>query len=255
MSSGPPHPHYTVLSDPSRLATTAAQRVAAAVAKAVRERGRCRMALAGGRTPGLLFRALRSGPFQELLDWSAVEIFWVDERCVPPDHPDSNYALAERELLRYVRVRRTHRIKGELRDPKLAAADYAAVLQAAFADVPLGARRLDLVLLGMGADGHVASLFPGHDLDIWAHADVVPVEQPPAALHHRVTLTPRLLNDCAQCLFVVAGSAKRAAIRSLLADPTPRASLPATLIRPMCGTVEWLLDRAAFPPSAPPKHD
>jgi 6-phosphogluconolactonase len=215
------------------------------VGDALDARGRCTLALPGGATPVAVFRRLAGPALRRQVNWSGVEIVWVDERCVPPDHPDSNYGLAERELLGHLPGVRAHRIRGELPDAAAAAQDYEGVVAEVCAPRQ-GTPRLDVVWLGMGGDGHVASLFPGQASAQWEAADVVPVAPPPAAPHPRVSMTPRLLNDCGVYLCVVAGRAKRGALASLLDDPTPRASHPATLIRPR-GSVEWLVDREAAP--------
>jgi 6-phosphogluconolactonase len=190
------------------------------------------------------------------VDWTAVQVFWGDERCVPPDHPDSNYRMARETLLDHVPLPagNVHRIRGEL-PPTQAAAEYERELHAFFSLPPLGAatRReapmasFDLVLLGMGSDGHTASLYPGtlaiHETERWVTAHRV--EKLDA---WRITLTPPALNAAAQVTFVVSGTPcgrKAEALRQVLAGPYRPQELPAQVIRPAPGRLCWLVDREA----------
>jgi 6-phosphogluconolactonase len=214
------------------------------------ERGRFTLALSGGSTPRRLYQLLAEAD----LDWSRVEVFFGDERCVPPDHADSNYRMAREALLDPARVpeHRVHRMRGEL-EPAAAAAAYEDELRAVLAPPPGVAPSIDLVLLGLGDDGHTASLFPGTaalDEDRrWVVANRVPQLDA-----WRLTMTYPLLNAASAVAFLVAGSSKREAVERILApDPDDgahgdaRELLPAARVRPASGRLIWMLDAAAAP--------
>ncbi len=213
---------------------------------AVAARGRAAVALAGGRTPREAYARLAEPPCREAVDWSRLEIFWGDERCVPPDHPDSNFRMAREVLLSRVPVplANIHRLRGELEDPETAAREYEAVLRTTLR--PLGDRppRLDLVLLGLGPDGHTASLFPGTAVLREARSWVRPawVEQLQA---WRLTLTLPVINAARHVLFLVTGADKAPVVQAVLEGPRDPGRLPAQLVAPTEGRVEWLLDREA----------
>jgi 6-phosphogluconolactonase len=227
------------------LAEQAAERFVEAQANALEESGRCSVALSGGATPQGLYARLASEPFRSRVDWGRVRVFWGDERCVPPDHPDSNYRLAQELLLSRVPVRpeNIYRMPGEAADQDLAAAEYAGELQTAFGLKRGEHPRFDLILLGMGADGHTASLFPHSPAlrEVTRLAVAVYVE---AVRGYRLTLTLPVLNNAARVLFLVSGSDKAGRLRSVLTGkPSPDA--PASLVRPERGTLHWIVDRAA----------
>ncbi len=227
------------------LAEQAAERFAEAATKAVDESGRFSVALSGGATPRGLFARLATEPFRSRVDWGRVRVFWGDERCAPPDHPDSNYRLAQELLLSRVPVpaESIYRMRGEAVDQDLAAAEYAGELQTAFG-LKRGERpRFDLILLGMGADGHTASLFPHSPAlrEVTRLAVAVYVE---AVKGYRLTLTLPVLNNAARIFFLVSGSDKAGRLRTVLTGkPSPDA--PASLVRPERGTLHWIVDRAA----------
>ena len=208
----------------------AAQAAGELLAQAARTGGH--VALSGGKTPELAYRtAARLEP-----DWSGVELWWGDERCVPPDDDRSNYLLAKRALLGHVRTppREVHRVRGEL-EPEQAAAEYDAALPGV---------RLALNLLGIGPDGHTASLFPcapglGEEQRLAIAAE--PGLDPKVA---RVTMTPPMLRNADLVLFLVAGEAKAEAAARAFAGPESRAT-PASMIRSVGGRTVAILDRAA----------
>jgi len=211
----------------------AAVEVERIAADSVRARGTFHLALAGGRTPVPLYRRLA---VSTVLDWSAIHLFWSDERCVAPTAPESNY-LAATALLRHVPIppERVHRIRGEL-DPLTAADAYEITLRRV-----LGANgRLDLILLGLGADGHTASLFPRHQALTEAERWFVPVHAP-AEPPWRVTMTLPMINATRDVLFLISGPAKAPAVRAVEAGEP----LPASLVRPMSGHVTFLVDAEA----------
>jgi 6-phosphogluconolactonase len=215
--------------------------VIATLAAAVRRRGRARWVLAGGTTPNALYRRL-AACHAAALDWGSVDFYWGDERCVPPDDSQSNFAGAAAALLRPLGVgaAAVHRIGGEL-EAEAAAAAYDATVCRALASGPW-----DLVLLGVGADGHTASLFPpwppagGMAQDAagpWAVTATAPV-----APRERVTLTLGALCRTRRVLFLATGAAKAGAVGRVLAGDL---ALPATHVRPAAGRVTWCLDCAA----------
>jgi 6-phosphogluconolactonase len=226
------------------VARAAAQRFVELARGAVEAAGRFSVALAGGSTPKRTYQLLASDEFKSQVEWSKVHFFFGDERCVPPDHADSNYRMADEALLARVAVpaRNVHRITGE-GDAVANARLYEDELQTFFAGEAWP--RFNLVLLGMGDDGHTASLFPEtpalHEQSAWALA--VWVEKFNA---YRITLSARAINHAAHIVFLVTGAGKSERLSEVIHGRAPGASsLPAQLIHPEDGTLEWLLDRAA----------
>ncbi len=243
-------PELEVLPDADLLADAAAHRFVLAANAAFRSRGEFIVALAGGHTPRRVYARLATEPFASGLDWSRVHIVWGDERCVPPDHAASNYRMARETLLDHVSVPEAniHRIRGE-DDPAEAAAAYERVLRTVLR-TPNGpprtapASRLDLVLLGLGNDGHIASLFPGA-ATLQPNAQWVAADYVQAASMWRVTLTALVINAAAEIAFVISGAEKAAIVGKVLAGPSQPLQLPAQLIVPTDGRVLWLLDAPA----------
>lgn len=229
------------------LARAAAEEVTRAAEAAVREHGRFTIALSGGGTPKPLHRLLADPdePFRARLPWERIHFFWGDERHVPPDHADSNYRMARETLLddAPVPAGNVHRMRAE-EPAAAAAAAYERELRDFFAPPPGELPRFDLLLMGLGPDGHTASIFPGtpviHETERWVAA-------PWVEAHHtfRITLTPPVLNAAARVLFLVSGAEKAAAVRDTLEGPRDVDRHPAQVIAPARGTVLWLLDRAA----------
>jgi len=238
-----------VLPDAAALADAAARHVVESAQAAIQARGAFSIALSGGSTPRELHRRLASPPLLEQTDWSHVHVFFGDERCVPPDHADSNYRMAYETLLSRVPVpeAQIHRMKGELQ-PAEAASDYEQQLHAFFGNEP---PRLDLILLGMGDNGHTASLFPGltavHEQQRWVVAEYVG-----EVSMWRITLTPYVINLGREALFLVSGSGKAAMLRSVLEGPFAPDERPAQIVRPSPGEVMWLVDAAAAADLSPP---
>jgi 6-phosphogluconolactonase len=242
-----------VYPDAERVANAAAGHFVTLAREAIADRRRFAVALAGGSTPKAAYSLLAKDEFATRVDWSQVHVFWGDERCVPPDHADSNYRMAREALIDRVPlpVGNVHRIQGEL-EPSQGAADYEQTLRL-FLHSPSGVRgaeasvlppRLDLILLGMGDDGHTASLFPGtravHEQTHWVLAHYV--EKLEA---WRVTLTPAVINAAANVTFVVTGSAKAERLRQVLTGPYQPDVLPAQIVNPVRGRLRWLVDAAA----------
>lgn len=239
-----PAPAVTVVADAEALARATAERFAAAAREAVARQGAFRVALAGGSTPARAFALLAEWP-RDQVPWRAVHVFWGDERPVPPDHPDSNYRLAEQTLLARVPVpaAQIHRMHGEAQDLDAAAADYAVDLADAFG-IPTAEEppRFDLILLGMGPEGHTASLFPDSPVlgsRAWVAAPFVP-----ALGMRRLTLTPWVINAARRVLFSVGGVNKAAALGAVLTGQPHPERFPAQAIAPAPGSAEWLVEAA-----------
>lgn len=202
------------------------------------------VALSGGSTPGRLYALLAASPFREQIPWESVHIFWGDERCVPPEDPGSNYRLACEALLDHVPLpeRNIHRVRGEW-EPEVAAQAYTKDLRGFFqASWPV----FNLVLLGMGSDGHTASLFPGSDALREGTRPAVGVianyQDRPA---RRVTLTAPAINAAQEVIFLVSGADKAETLQAVLEGPYQPYNLPAQLVQPTQGQLLWLVDNAA----------
>ena len=235
-----------ILPDPEAVAHEAARRFVVLSRHAAGSRGRFSVVLSGGSTPGSLYRLLAEEPFRSQIPWEDVYLFWGDERCVPPGDPGSNYYLAHETLISRVPVPpgNIHRVRGEL-EPARAVRAYTRELEDFFCVPPRGLHaRFDLVLLGLGQDGHTASLFPASPLlaeteRLVAAATAVYQDRPA----ERVTLTLPAINSARQILFLVTGSAKAGVVQSIVEGTAQR--LPAQRIRPAAGQLAWLLDAAA----------
>jgi 6-phosphogluconolactonase len=230
-----------VVADEIALAREVADRFVTQASEAIAARGRFDVALAGGSTPKAAYALLASAEYRERVDWTHVRFYFSDERCVPPDDAESNYRMAREAMLAPLEIpdARVLRMHGE-DAPERAAANYAAILRELGGEVPV----LDLVMLGMGPDGHTASLFPGTDpfLD-----DALLVRAPLVEKFgtHRLTFTPRTINAARDVQIATAGTAKTAALataRSGAYDPT---QTPIQSVAPTDGRLTWLVDRAA----------
>ncbi len=237
-------PDVRVFPDLDALSEAAAVLFVDACAQAIRARGRALVALSGGNTPAKLYGLLAQAPYLQQLDWAHVYVFWGDERCVPPDDPESNYRQAHDALLSRVPIppANVYRIRGE-EQPQDAAGEYARELEA-FAAPPRTWPRLDFVLLGMGEDGHTASLFPGSPVDV-AAPTAVATAQYQGRPANRVTLTPLVFNAARRVVFLVTGESKSQTLADVLYGKYQPAMLPAQRIHPTDGDVIWMVDQAA----------
>ncbi|HKQ33759.1 MAG TPA: 6-phosphogluconolactonase [Nitrospiraceae bacterium] len=215
--------------------------------EAVRANGRFLIALSGGTTPEILYRALTSPAFADRLDWSRTTFFFSDERCVPPDDPRSNHSLAKKALFTPLNIMpsQVYRMAGESSDPQSAAVEYEQQLRLATKSAPLAKPSLDLVLLGLGEDGHTASLFPGASI-LQDHQHLIAATQSPKDPPNRLTMTLAAINRASVILFLVTGAGKAGVVRAIL-DPKSEAEreLPAALVVPEEGRLIWFLDQAA----------
>ncbi len=245
-----------VYRDPEELALKAARLFARLADQYVVGCGRFTVALSGGSTPRAMLSLLAEAPFHETVPWASIYFFWGDERCVPPDHQDSNYRMAYEALLSKVPAPQENifRVPAELPDPARAAEQYATTLTEFFiagpgatktATAPLAhLPRFDLVFLGMGPDGHTASLFP-HTTALEAGEQVVVANYVEKLNAHRITLTAATINNARNITFLVAGEDKAEALKNVLEGSYQPEVYPSQLIRPRNGTLLWMVDEAA----------
>ncbi len=233
-----PSPQLMIYPDETALFEAAAETIAKALRESQAADRRKTLVLSGGQTPREVYRKLAAR--NTGVKWDRVEFFWGDERCVPPASPDSNYRMAQECLLSALNVPEghVHRIQAELPDREAAARLYEDDIRAAFPGVELP--QFDVVLLGMGTDGHTASLFPGTR---WDENRLVIANEAPSPPRSRISMTPRLINAAAHVIFVVSGTAKADALRHVLHETA--GDYPAKRIQPDNGTLTWLVDRAA----------
>ena len=231
------------VADPAGLYRAAADLIATTAAAAVAARGRFTLALSGGNTPRALYQLL-AAEYSTRLPWSSSQLYFGDERCVPPDNPDSNYGMASESLLSRIPglVERTARIEGE-REPKQAAEQYEAVLRNAFPD----GTTFDVSLMGIGPDGHTASLFPGSPaLDEQTRWTAVTEAPPTMKVHNRVTLTYPVFANTRTVVFLLAGADKRPILEKVLAGAgNPQSPYPASRVTAREHLI-YLVDRAAL---------
>ncbi|HKR01057.1 MAG TPA: 6-phosphogluconolactonase [Pyrinomonadaceae bacterium] len=229
--------------DAEAVARSGAERFVELGREAIAERGRFMVALAGGSTPRRAYELLAGEAYRGQLDWTKVHIFFGDERCVPPDDAESNYRMASEALLSHVPIppENVHRING-VGDAVANARLYEDELRTYFNDAAWP--RFDLVLLGLGEDGHTASLFPGTEVldERQAWVAGVWVEKLGA---YRITLTAPAINHAAHVIFLVTGENKRARLREVLSGEAGDTRLPAQMIAPLHGSLDWFVDKAA----------
>lgn len=232
------------VSSPQELARSAALHIMGLATEAVDANGQCSIALSGGSTPIPTYHMLTESPFRDRIPWDKVHIFWSDERTVPPDDEDSNFHAAYQSFIEPLSLPESniHRIKGEI-DPPQAAEEYEREIRQVLGGNP---PRFDLILLGMGADGHTASLFPK------SQAVLTPKDTQLVAANYveklkswRITFTPRLINAASQVTFLISGKGKSQRVYQVLAGRHQPEKLPAQLIKPEDGRLTWVLDQEA----------
>jgi 6-phosphogluconolactonase len=231
-----------IFANAPELARGAAEYFVARSGEAVAQKGFFTVALSGGSTPKILFELLANPdePFHAQLPWSRIHFFWSDERHVPPDHPDSNYRMAQEAMLLHVPVPESnvHRVHGENPNAADAAAEYEqTLLQLTKQTLP----QLDLILLGLGTDGHTASIFPGSEV-LQETKRLVAAPWVEKLNTYRITMTLPLLNNGVSVLFLVSGDEKAEIVKKVLAGPK---LFPAQYVQPTQGQLLWMLDKAA----------
>ena len=240
-------PEIRIFQDPGEVAREAADFLVWLSGQARERSGPLRVALSGGSTPEALYKLLAASDLAAQVKWQAVEFYFGDERCVPPDHAESNFRLADLTLFKPLHIDRDSifRMEGELQDPNQAARNYEALLRRRFGGQAAGWPRFDLLLLGMGDDGHTASLFPGTPaLD--ERERLVVANHAPRGVRDRITFTAPLINAAKIVLFLVCGAGKASAVKSVLEDEGQDPHrFPSRLIRPSQGRLIWFLDGGA----------
>ncbi|MEO8608666.1 MAG: 6-phosphogluconolactonase [Chloroflexota bacterium] len=228
--------------DASSLSIAAAERIVGLADEAIKDHGGFSIALSGGSTPKAIYELLAAPNYIERIDWSNVHVFWGDERCVPPDDVESSYHMARETLLDHVPIPSANirRIQGEI-PPDEAATKYERLLHHFFGNL---SPRFDVILLGMGDDGHTASLFPGtkalSEEKRWVIENYVEAKQ-----MWRVTLTKNAINAAVNVIFLVSGVGKSERLRQVLEGNYRRDKLPSQLIKPEDGSLLWMVDQEA----------
>ncbi|GAC1398143.1 MAG: 6-phosphogluconolactonase [Ktedonobacteraceae bacterium] len=230
--------------DTETLSHEAASYIVRVANESITAHKRFTIALSGGSTPKKLYGLLTEEPYRSQIDWTLVDIFWSDERCVPPDDAESNYHMAQQVLLSKIPIsaHQIHRMPADQADRD--AASYAYTLEMQQTIGSDGVPGFDLIQLGMGPEGHTASLFPHqpslHEQQRLVMPVTVPKPPPP-----RLTFTPRLLNAAAHVLFLVTGAEKQDAVKAVLEGEFQPKEYPAQIVQPTKGEVTWMLDSAA----------
>jgi 6-phosphogluconolactonase len=240
----------TIAADEQDLARRAAERLTLLIGEAIAARGNAVVSLTGGSTPRRLYSLLAdvAQPWRARIEWARVHLFWGDERHVAPDHPDSNFGMADQALVRHVPIpaAQVHRMRGELADPSGAAREYERELESGFQATGRTDRTFDVMLLGLGEDAHIASIFPGSELlQRRPNRDRVAAVWAAHLNAWRITLTPEAILDSRAIVMLVAGEQKAAAVHAAIEAPLDIARWPAQLLREADDRVEWFIDRAA----------
>ncbi|HJS28633.1 MAG TPA: 6-phosphogluconolactonase [Anaerolineales bacterium] len=239
-------PEIQVFESPEALYTGAAEEIARSAEAATLQKGRFSIALSGGSTPRGVYERLAESQCEQSLPWKETHFFWGDERHVPPEHPESNFGIAWEALLSKVAVpsRNIHRIPAEVEDPLRAAKLYEDDLLQFFRYPPGGWPRFDLILLGVGTDGHTASLFPGTEALSVDDRSVAPnwVE---SLASWRITLTLPAINHAERVIVLAAGGEKAGILRKALREPGGETPLPIQRVRPLSEGLVWMVDREA----------
>jgi len=239
------HNTVHICRNPDDLSRKVAQRWLEVSEQANRSRGHFHVALSGGSTPQLLYRQLASPAFIEMIAWHTTHVYFGDERCVPPNHPDSNYRMAHEALLRHVPIPhiQVHRIEAEQDDPELCASRYAQCLKTHLPATSDGEKFLDLVLLGLGPDGHIASLFPDTDI-LNEHTRWVAPVYVAKLQAWRISMTFKALGLARHVIILVAGDSKADIIAQVLGNRPHMTKYPVEMLR-IADQFEWYLDTAA----------
>ena len=238
---------YMVEPDAQALARRAAEHFVQVAEDAAAKRGRARISLSGGSTPKAAFQLLADPgqPWLKRMPWEKLDIYWVDERTVPPDHPDSNYRMTREAMLDHVPIKpeQVHRMEGEL-EPEVAAARYESLLRNTFRLEGAETPRFDLIALGMGDDGHTASIFP-HTEAIHELGRLVTANQVPQKDTWRITLTWPVINQGSSVFFLIGGKNKAELVKEVFTGPRDQERLPSQLIWPSSGILTLILDKDA----------
>lgn len=203
------------------------------------------LSVSGGSTPKILFRCLASQNFNKSIEWDKTNFWWCDERCVPPDNEESNFGMTNDILLSKIDIppENIHRIQGE-EDPSREAVRYATDIEKILCNGSNSIPRFDWVLLGLGSDGHTASLFPGKNL-LFVYSNLVGVAKHPESGQTRISLTQEVLNNAKKITFLVTGKEKAGILSDILLNHLVSKNYPAAKIQPENGTIDWVIDKEA----------
>lgn len=235
-----------VHTDHEALSRAAAEFIQTSALAAIATRGRFILCLSGGNTPKAAYRWLSQSPFRDSIPWKQVHVFWGDERCIPLDDPQNHYRMATETFLSKVAIpnENIHRMRGESPDPHAAAREYEATLSEFFCLRPGAKPDFDLIILGLGTDGHTASLYPG-TAGLLEKTRLTVAHYVPQREGYRLTLTLPVINAARSALFLVSGPEKAWAVQAVLANENSPKPLPSQLVRRCSGAITWLIDRAA----------
>ena len=233
--------------DGADLSERAADEFVRLARQAIQLAGRFTVALSGGSTPKALYTLLAAPGVAQRISWNRVHLFWGDERCVAPDHPESNYRMVEESLISKIQIPREnlHRMAGE-KTPQIAALEYEAELKGFFGLADGGLPRFDLILLGLGEDGHTASLFPG-SAALNDEEHLVSAVYVDKMNTYRLTLTLPVLNAGKEVVFLVSGASKAAIVKELLGETSSSLNYPAAKIQQREGKLTWMITADAAP--------
>jgi len=236
--------NIAIYQDVGTLSHDAAEYVVRIVSESIKTHGRFTIALSGGSTPRKLYGLLGNEPYRSQIDWTLVHIFWSDERCVPPNNEESNYHMAHELLLSKISIPavQVHRMPADMPNRNAAAREYEDEMRRVFETD--GVPNFDLIQLGMGPEGHTASLFP-HQASLHEQQRLIMPVSVPKPPPDRLTFTPPLLNAARNVLFLVTGSDKADALHAMLEGPYNPDEYPAQIVRPPNGEVTWMVDTAA----------
>jgi 6-phosphogluconolactonase len=237
-------PVIRIFDTPQSLAEALAADLEKSAATAKKQATPVNLALSGGSTPSIFFRLLAQEPYRFRIEWKYVRLFWGDERCVPPDHPDSNYGMTRKDLFDRIDIppENLHRIRGE-DDPEIEARRYEDEIRE-YLPEKNGLPVFDWIHLGLGADGHTASLFPEAST-LNENPRLCAVAHHPQTGQPRITLTLPVINQARRVTFLVTGAGKSEIVEKIILSEHGTTKFPATLVRPRHGLPEWFLDRAA----------
>ncbi len=236
---------YIIHKTAQKLAAAVADDLAAAIRQAGRAEQPLFVALSGGSTPGAMFRHLATPAMAKDIPWKWVHFFWGDERCVPPDHPDSNYGMAYQALFRHIDIppENIHRIRGEAA-PVKEAFRYAREILSLLPPDPAGRPVFHRIYLGMGEDGHTASLFPATPV-LAVDDKICAIAVHPVTQQKRITLTLPVINSAREVIFLVSGAAKAVRVAQIFHRASGYQEFPAAKVHPREGRLIWQLDEAA----------
>lgn len=236
-------PSIEIFPSPNDLAEKVAVDLVNRIKESSKSKTPLTIALSGGSTPALLFSILGK-QFAGSVEWDNVHLFWGDERCVPPDHPESNYGMTEQKLISRINIplANIHRIRGE-EDPVKESVRYSEEI-CSFTGQRKGFPLFDIVMLGLGEDGHTASIFPGHD-ELFITDKICEIAFHPVTKQKRITITGKVINNAGSVVFMVTGKNKAVIVERILNMRPDAAGFPASYISPVYGELHWLIDADA----------